>query len=394
MSEAHALRDLLAESEEITIVCHNNPDPDCLASALALGRIAAAAGIDERQIVYSGTISHQQNRAFVNLFEVDLKPFDADAVRTRPDGSLVAFVDHSVPSVNNDVPEGTPIDVVIDHHPAEGIEAAFVDYREGVGATATILTEHVRALDVELDSTLSTGLLFAIRRETLGFLRGATRAEYDAAGYLHDGADIGLLRQLSSPSITGATIDAIADAIENRCVRGSMLITHVGRTGERDALPQAADYLRSTGSKRRWCSGSRRRLFSWAPGRPTRGSTWGTRSSRRSPTSGARAATARWPAARYRSASSPTPPATIGSSRSSRVWSRSGSSRGSTSPGVPIRTRPNLPGSEGRTRRLARSREPSAAFWGAGSPPRGTSPRSGSPAGWSSPARASPSPSG
>ncbi|MEF8862227.1 MAG: bifunctional oligoribonuclease/PAP phosphatase NrnA [Haloarculaceae archaeon] len=243
MSKTQSLHRLLAEGEELTIVCHNNPDPDCLASAIALGRIAAAAGIDERRILYSGTVSHQQNRAFVNLLEVDLRPFEAGTVRDRPDGSLLAFVDHSIPGQNNEVPEGTPIDIVIDHHPAEGIEARFVDHREGVGATATILAQHVLELDVSFDSMLATALLFAIRRETLGFLRGATRQEYAAAGELHDHADRDLLRRLSTPSVSGATVDAIADAIENRSVRSSVLISHVGRTSERDAIPQAADYL-------------------------------------------------------------------------------------------------------------------------------------------------------
>ena len=245
MSKARSLHDLLADGTELTIVCHNNPDPDCLASALALGRIAAAAGIDERRILYSGTISHQQNRAFVNLLEVDLKPFDSDAVRERSEGSLLAFVDHSIPGANNEVPDGTPIDVVVDHHPAENIDARFVDHREAVGATATILTEYVSELDIGFDAVLATALLFAIRRETLGFLRGATRDEYGAAGTLHEHADQDLVRRLSNPSVSGATVDAIADAIENRTVRGSALISNVRRTKERDALPQAADYLAS-----------------------------------------------------------------------------------------------------------------------------------------------------
>jgi nanoRNase/pAp phosphatase (c-di-AMP/oligoRNAs hydrolase) len=243
MSNPEPLRELLEAASELTIVCHNNPDPDCLASALALGRIAAAVGIDERRIVYSGQISHQQNRAFVNLLEVNLQAFDAEAITERPADSLLAFVDHAVPGANNEVPEGTRVDIVIDHHPNDDIEARFVDHREDIGATATILTEYVEALDVELDSTLATALLFAIRRETLGFLRGTTTAEYDAAATLHDTADRGLLRKLSSPSVTGATVDAIADAIDNRIVRGAVLLSHVGRTTERDALPQAADYL-------------------------------------------------------------------------------------------------------------------------------------------------------
>jgi len=141
------------------------------------------------------------------------------------------------------VPEDVPVDVVIDHHPIEGIDAGFVDHREHVGATATILTEYVRELETEMDSALGTALLFAIRRETRGFLRGATPEEYDAAGWLHAHVDAELLRTLSTPSVTGATVDSIANAIRNRTVRGSVLISGIGRTSERDALPQAADYL-------------------------------------------------------------------------------------------------------------------------------------------------------
>ncbi len=243
MSKARQLYELLAEGSELNIVCHNNPDPDCLASALALGRIAADAGIDERHILYSGVISHQQNRAFVNLLDIDLKPFDPDTLEDRPPESLVALVDHSIPGANNDISEGTPLDIVIDHHPAENIDARFIDHREDIGAAATILTEYVRELDVDVDAMLATALLFAIRRETLNFLRGATRDEYDAAGYLHDQADRELLRQLSNPSVTGATLDAIATAIGNRTTKSAVLVSHVGQTTERDAVPQAADYL-------------------------------------------------------------------------------------------------------------------------------------------------------
>ena len=243
MSRAQQLHELLAEGCELNIVCHNNPDPDCLACALALGRIAADAGIDERHIFYSGDISHQQNRAFVNLLDIELKPFEPAALEDRPADSLLAFVDHSVPGANNPIPKGTPVDIVIDHHPAEDIDARFVDHREEIGAAATILTEYVRTLDINLDTVLATALLFAIRRETLNFLRGATPEEYDAAGYLHDHTDQDLLRQLSTPSVTGATLDAISTAIGNRTTKAAVLISHVGRTSERDAVPQAADYL-------------------------------------------------------------------------------------------------------------------------------------------------------
>ena len=243
MSSPQQLDEILGGSSEINIVCHNNPDPDCLASALALGRIAAAAGIDDRHILYSGDISHQQNRAFVNLLDINLQPFEPEAIQDRKPDSLLAFVDHSIPGENNRVPPDTDVDIVIDHHPAEDIDARFVDHREEVGAAATILTEYVQALDIDLDTDLATALLFAIRSDTLDFLRGATPAEYEAAGHLHDYADQDMLRQLSTPSITGGTLDAISSAIDNRRAIDAVLISHVGRTSERDALPQAVDYL-------------------------------------------------------------------------------------------------------------------------------------------------------
>ena len=65
------------------------------------------------------------------------------------------------------------------------------------------------ALDIEPDSVLATAFLFAIRRETLNFLRGTTREEYDAASLLRDYAGIEMLHQLSTPSITGKTLDAM-----------------------------------------------------------------------------------------------------------------------------------------------------------------------------------------
>jgi nanoRNase/pAp phosphatase (c-di-AMP/oligoRNAs hydrolase) len=153
-TERLATDDLVAESETLTVVCHNNPDPDCLASALALGRIAVQAGIEEHDIFHNGEISHRQNRAFVNLLDIDLSTFDAGAVRERDPDDVLAFVDHSTPGENNEVPTAVAVDVVIDHHPADDVQAQNVDHRIEVGATATILTEHVRELDV--DETLAT----------------------------------------------------------------------------------------------------------------------------------------------------------------------------------------------------------------------------------------------
>jgi nanoRNase/pAp phosphatase (c-di-AMP/oligoRNAs hydrolase) len=241
MSRARELTAYLEGVGSLAIVPHDNPDPDAIASALALARIARFAGADRVTLCYGGTISHQQNRAFVNLLDVDLRPLETVDLGTF---DAVAFVDHATPGRNVGVPADTEVDVVIDHHPAEEpVDAAFVDRRDDYGATATILVEYLRDLGIEPDERLAAALQFAIHRERLDFIRGPTSEDYRAASSLHEQSDDDLLDRLYGSAFSGATLDAIGEAIRTRTKRGSTLVSSVGRTRERDALPQAADYL-------------------------------------------------------------------------------------------------------------------------------------------------------
>ena len=176
----------------------------------------------------------------VNLLDVPLTTFTDARLEAY---ELTAFVDHSTPGQNNRVSDTAPIDVVVDHHSVDDVSATYVDSRPAVGATATILTEYVDEFDVPLDDRLATALLFGIRRETLEFMRGVTPSEYAAAQFLQPHADVGTPRRLSDSTFTPSTLDAIGRAVARRTVRGACLVSTVGCTSERDALPQAADHL-------------------------------------------------------------------------------------------------------------------------------------------------------
>ncbi len=240
-SKAKELMDYLEDSTSLAVVCHDNPDPDCLASALGLREIAEEAGVSEVVIYYSGEVSHQENRAFVNLLDVELQRYSDDSF----DGhDTVAFVDHSVAGVNNQVPAEVEVDVVVDHHESEdGVEADFVDLRQDYGATTTMLVEYFVELELEPEAKTATALMFGIRTETLAFLRDTSAREYEAAAYLQRHLDPDVLTEMTRPALSPQTLDTIGDAISEREVRASALVSCVGVTGERDALPQAADYL-------------------------------------------------------------------------------------------------------------------------------------------------------
>lgn len=239
-ADYQAFRDLIVAADSIGILCHNNPDPDSLSSALALATIAEEWGLPTVEILYGGAITHQQNRAMINILEIDLVHSDD---RSLDQFDLIAFVDHSIAGRNNSVPEDFIPDIVIDHHPTDGIPGEYIDQRAEVGATATLLTRYLQAHDIEPAQRLATALLFGLHRETLNFTRGTTPAEHAAACFLHSFADHSIIETLSNSVFTPETLGAIGDAIVNREVRGSCLVSPLGRVHERDVLPQAADYL-------------------------------------------------------------------------------------------------------------------------------------------------------
>ncbi|MFC4246567.1 bifunctional oligoribonuclease/PAP phosphatase NrnA [Natribaculum luteum] len=239
MSRGDELAAVLEDVDSLAIVCHDNPDPDCLASAVALEEIADARDVDAT-IVYGGEISHQQNRAFVNLLDIDAHEIDEVDL---DDYECIAFVDHSQPGANTEVPAEIEPEIVVDHHPGEEIDATFADVRPEYGSTSTIFVEYLRDLEVALTTRLASALLFALHRERLDFIREPTDREYEAALTVVPDADLELLEQLYGTAFSPATIDAIGHAIASRERRGSSLVASVGRTVETDALPQAADYL-------------------------------------------------------------------------------------------------------------------------------------------------------
>lgn len=244
MGRGEELLDTLRGGDSLLVVCHDNPDPDCLASALALQYIAEAAGVGTVTITYGGSLSHQQNRALVNLLDIDLERYDESLLS---DHELVGFVDHSIPGQHNSVPPGTTIDVIVDHHPlaGEGV-ATFVDDRRDYGATATIFVEYLQDLDLDISTRLASALLFAIHRERLDFMRWPTAREYEAGRILYPDVDLSITDRLYGAAFSQATLDAIGEAIRTREIKGSSLVACIGRTTERDALVQAADYLLNT----------------------------------------------------------------------------------------------------------------------------------------------------
>jgi Exopolyphosphatase-related proteins len=117
------------EDGKLGIVVHDSPDPDAIASALALKQIAKQVGVSA-DILYRGEIGHHVNRAFVNILGIEMIRIERGE-ELQGYGKL-ALVDAAVPGVHNPLlppPEGE-VNIIIDHHTANNKGKVAADFLE------------------------------------------------------------------------------------------------------------------------------------------------------------------------------------------------------------------------------------------------------------------------
>jgi nanoRNase/pAp phosphatase (c-di-AMP/oligoRNAs hydrolase) len=250
---AQRLYDLLANrrGERHAVAIQDFPDPDALSSALAYREIARGFEI-EADVLHDGTISHPENLALVNLLELEIIRYD-DAIELAEYDAAV-FVDNqgTTTRLTGRLAEArVPTLAVIDHHDLQDVlDPLFVDIRP-VGAAATIIAEYLESgVFCTLDHTnprhveLATALMHGLHSETEGFIR-AGDAEFAAAAFLTPFIDVDLLERVLCVQKSRGTMDTIQAALACRAFRGGFSVAGVGlvRWDDRDAIPQAADFL-------------------------------------------------------------------------------------------------------------------------------------------------------
>ncbi len=237
------LKAIISKAEKgLAIVTQNNPDPDAIASSLTLKRIAESMG-KKADIIYGEEIGYGENRAMVNLLGIEM--IHSSKVKDFRAYSKIALVEASISGENNPLERGMAPNIIIDHHQVDmaKVKGDFVDIRPSVGATSTIMTEYLTYMDKELDEELATALLYGIKTDTHNFTRGSTSEDLRAVIELYPKANHELLARIGAPLMSSESLDVLGEAIRNRRIQGSYLISNAGFVRERDTLPQAADHL-------------------------------------------------------------------------------------------------------------------------------------------------------
>ncbi|HYH82977.1 MAG TPA: bifunctional oligoribonuclease/PAP phosphatase NrnA [Longimicrobium sp.] len=237
--------------ERHVVALQDFPDPDAISSGMAYREMASAFGITA-DLMYEGVISHPENLALINLLEIQVIPWTREEDLERY--AAAVFVDNQ--GTTTHLAErlkqaGVPTLAVVDHHdPQDFLDPIFSDVRP-LGAAATIFAEYLQSGAVlKLDPgnvahvRLATALMHGLHSETDGFVR-ARPPEYQAAGYLSRFMDSDLLEKVLCVQKSHATLRVIEESLHERTVRNGFSVAGVGylRWADRDAIPQAADFL-------------------------------------------------------------------------------------------------------------------------------------------------------
>jgi nanoRNase/pAp phosphatase (c-di-AMP/oligoRNAs hydrolase) len=222
-------------SDRVLVVI--SADPDAIACALAVRRLLAGrtAGVVISNV---NQISRPDNLAMIRLLKIPLVAFSD--VRTEQFSKLV-IVD-SQPKHNEHMAALHP-QVIIDHHPDTGYQAPFTDIRPTYGATATIMTEYLRAARIVPAQTLATALYHAIKTDTDDFKRQTLAEDLQAFQYLFRRTNIQLARRITQADLRLDYLKYFKIALQYMRLRKGRVFVHLGTVANPDVCVIIADFF-------------------------------------------------------------------------------------------------------------------------------------------------------
>jgi nanoRNase/pAp phosphatase (c-di-AMP/oligoRNAs hydrolase) len=225
-----------ADADRVVIMLHNDPDPDAMASGLALRNVLRRTKQTAVLAALQG-VTRPENQRMMNLLDIQVEILTADQVLGFDRIAMVDVQPHAFRGLIDRV------DLVIDHHPEQpGYTAVYKDIRADYGSTSTILTEHLRAIDVNISERTATAMLYAIKSDTLFFNRQANRVDIEAFSYLYPLADATLIRKMEGAEITMDRLEYVLKAKQQGRMEEQVFCAFLGNSPREDFIPYVADF--------------------------------------------------------------------------------------------------------------------------------------------------------
>lgn len=224
------------------VLTHDNPDPDAIASGLALGEILSTRFGVKTVVAYGGIIGRSENLAMVKVLSLPVVPVSRIVF---DDYDLVALVDTQPSIGNHPLPPSLTADLVIDHHPMrdESLRAPFADVGGDYGATSTMLVEYLRAAHIEPSPTLATALFYGIKSDTRDLGRQTTDSDVTHYIWLFPKVDKERLAKIEHPDLPARYFRLYHQAIERARLYGDAVVTDLGDVYSPDMVAEVAERM-------------------------------------------------------------------------------------------------------------------------------------------------------
>jgi nanoRNase/pAp phosphatase (c-di-AMP/oligoRNAs hydrolase) len=232
----------LKDFELVTFVSHVNPDPDSLGAMLGLAHLVEVSLGLKTRLTRDGLIGRAENRAMVDLLEIDLIPID-DIV--WQDHEALVMVDSQPNTGRHTFNARSPIYAVIDHHdtPGDVEDIPFLDIRRGLGATCTLVTKYLIEQEISMPGRVATALLYGIETEINGYPREAGAMDDSAIHFLYPLADKDMLSKIRNAPLPHSYFECMLQALQSSFLYDRLIISWVNELPAPEMAAQVADFL-------------------------------------------------------------------------------------------------------------------------------------------------------
>jgi nanoRNase/pAp phosphatase (c-di-AMP/oligoRNAs hydrolase) len=235
------LKSMLHDHDTLAILMNGSPDPDAVASAMALREILnQTKPLAKCVFVATEPVIRHQNAEFIKEMKVEIQMLDkVDLGEFR----LIALVDGQPTFFGDRLGDVKP-QIVIDHHPCKTVwHASLADVRQGYGALSTIMTEYLLAARVRISKRLYTALLYGIKSDTVNFERDVSLEDIGAYHLTFSRANRELIRRIELNQIPEKFLRHFDYACQHKRRYRDRVIIFLGTVESPDACVQVADFF-------------------------------------------------------------------------------------------------------------------------------------------------------
>ncbi len=235
------LKRISRSAEKVLILLQDDPDPDAIASALAL-RIILGRNKQTAPIAAFGAVTRSENLNMIRLLDIPVMKISPEDLS---DYSIIAMVDVQPPFFKN---INIKADIVIDHHVCvESYDAVFTDIRTSYGAASTILGQYLVDGNYKITQRLATAIIYGIKTDTMFLDRDISPADIEIFTSMYAGVNMNLLRKIEHATLEYKEINGFVKALRNIEIKENVLFSFMGRVEREDIIPRLADFCLQIG---------------------------------------------------------------------------------------------------------------------------------------------------